>query len=261
MKYFILILFFLSTIFAQNDFLNNKTIVGCENKEGYPPFIFNDKKFWKLKGYSVDLLDLVFKDSGAKIKYKLIPWKRCMAYMAKGENTDIVLAAASTEERRKKYLFSDAFAKVHLAYFYDKKRYPDGLNIKTPNDFHKVGKVCGMRGFVYGNYGLSKKVFQTAENFQQLVKLVVFKRCDALLIRYEVFKSLLQANPDFKFHDRMKGGIIPWRKEEPIEFYFLAKKDSAYHKDLIDFINIRLEEIKKSGKFEEIKKKYGFNTN
>ncbi len=260
-KCFIIAFFLLpSTVFAEDNFLKNKTVTGCEDAKGYPPFINENKITGMLEGYSVDLLNLVFKDSGAKIEYRLIPWVRCMAYMGKGNKIDIVLAAASTEERRKKYLFSDAFAKVHLSYFYDWQRYPEGLNIEHPSDFDRLKFVCGMRGFVYGNYGLSKKVLQQANSFQQLVNLVVFGRCDAFLIRYEVFNSLSKAYPDFKYHDRMKGGIIPWRKDDPIKFYFLAKKDSVYHKKLIDYINMKMKQIDKSGQFKKIKEKYGFIT-
>lgn len=258
-KLFVIALFLLSsTVFAEDSFLKNKTVVGCENEEGYPPFIFQNKVSGKLEGYSVDLLNLVFKDSGAKIKYELLPWKRCMRSMGEEKTMDLVLAAASTEERRKKYIFSDAFAEVHLAYFYDHQRYPKGLHIEYPSDFDNIGTVCGMRGFVYGNYGLSKEVYQESATFQHLVKMVVFERCDALLVRYEVFKTLPMVYPDFKYHDRMNGGIIPWRKDDPIKFYFLAKKNSVYHKHLINYINKKMKQMEKSGQFKEIKKKYGF---
>ena len=224
-KYSITLFFLLSlSLFAENSFLKNKMVVGCENEEGYPPFIYKNKATRKLEGYSVDLLNLVFKDSGAKIRYELLPWKRCMNYMGEKKTMDIVLAAASTKERRKKYLFSDAFAEVNLAYFYDKQRYPKGFNIENPSDFDKMKTVCGMRGFVYGNYGLSKEIYQEANSFQQLVNMVIFKRCDVILVRYEVFKSLRIAYSNFEYHDRMKGGIIPWRKDNPIKFYFLSKE-------------------------------------
>jgi len=247
-----------SIALADNSFLKNKTVTGCENEEGYPPFIYRNPDSGKLEGYSVDLLNLVFEDSGATLKYSLLPWKRCLKYMGKGKIMDLVLAAASTKERREEYLFSDAFSKVHLAYFYDRKKYYDGLKIKTPSDLDKLTTVCGMRGFVYGSYGLTNKVWQQADDFQQLITLVAKDRCDALLIRYEVFKSLTKANPQIKYYDRMKGGIIPWRKDNPIKFYFMAAKNSPYHKQLIDFINKRMKEISQSGDFRQIKEKYGF---
>jgi len=260
MKYFIFLhLLLLSlTSFSDNTFLKNKTITGCENEEGYPPFIYRNKVSEELEGYSVDLLNLVFKDSGAEIKYSLLPWKRCLKYMGKGKIMDLVLAAASTEKRRTEYIFSDAFSEVHLAYFYDRDRYPNGLGINYPSDLDRLETVCGMRGFVYGSYGLTNKVWQQADDFQQLITLVAKDRCNALLIRYEVFKSLTKANPDIKYYDRMKGGIIPWRKDNPIKFYFMAAKDSVYHKQLIDFINKRMKEINQSGEFRQIKEKYGF---
>jgi len=256
---FFIALFLISSIaFSEESFLKNKTVVGCEGEKGYPPFIYKNKLSGKLEGYSVDLINLVFKDSGAKVKYELLPWKRCLSYMNAGENMDIVLAAASTEERRKKHIFSDVFSKVHLAYYYDSKRYSKGLRVKTPNDLNNLESVCGMSGFVYGNYGLSKKVIQTANDFQQLVNQLVHKRCDAILIRYEVFESLSIIHTDFKHYDRIKGDILPWRKDNPIEFYFMARKNSVYHRNLINFINKRLKQIRKSGKFKVIKEKYGF---
>ena len=257
----IVVAFFLisSPVFAGNGFLENKTIIGCENQGGYPPFVFENKSSGKLEGYSVDLLNLIFKNSGARVRYELLPWKRCMEYMGRGEVMDLVLAAASTEERRKKYIFSDAFAEVNLAYFYDHQRYPKGLHIKKPSDLDDLETVCGMRGFIYEGYRLSKKVWQEADNFQQLIDQVINKRCDAILVRYEVFKSLPKAIHNLIHYDRMKGGIIPWRKNNPIRFYFLAKKNSIYHKNLIDFINNKMKQIRKSGQFRSIKEKYGFS--
>lgn len=247
-----------SKAFAENSFLKNKTVVGCEGDKGYPPFIYKNKLSGKLEGYSVELINLVFKDSGAKVKYELLPWTRCLRYMSAGEDMDIVLAAASTEERRKKYIFSDVFSKVHLAYYYDSQRYSKGLSVKKPNDLNNLENVCGMRGFVYGNYGLSKKIIQTANDFQQLVNQLVLRRCDAILVRYEVFESLLLIDTDFKHYDRIKGDILPWRKDNPIEFYFMARKNSVYHRSLINFINMRIKQIRKSGQLKVIKEKYGF---
>ncbi len=60
MKCYIIALFLLSsTLFADDCFLKNKTVVGCENAEGYPPFIYTNKESVKLEGYSVDLLNLI----------------------------------------------------------------------------------------------------------------------------------------------------------------------------------------------------------
>lgn len=247
-----------STAFAEDSFLKNKTVVGCEAEKGYPPFIYENNSSGKLEGYSVDLINLVFKNSGAKVKYILLPWKRCLLYMSEREGMDIVLAAASTEERRKKYIFSDVFSKVHLAYYYDSKRHPQGLHIRNPNDFNNLEMVCGMRGFVYKNYGLPKKIYRRAANFQELVNQLVNGRCDAILIRYEVFKSLPLVDANFKHYDRVKGNIIPWLKNDPIKFYFLARKNSIYHKKLISFINMRIKQIRKSGQLNVIKEKYGF---
>lgn len=247
-----------STAFSEDSFLKNKTIVGCEAEKGYPPFIYKNKSSGNFEGYSVDLINLIFKDSGAKVRYELLPWKRCLSNMNIGENMDIVLAAASTEERRKKYIFSNVISKVHLAYFYDTKRYPNGLRVTNPNDLNNLKRVCGMRGFVYESYGLSKKIMQSADNFQQLVNLLVRGRCDAILIRYEVFKSLPMTDAGFKYYDRIKGNIVPWLKDNPINFYFLARKNSTYHKNLIFFINMRIKQIRKSGQLKTIKEKYGF---
>ena len=56
----------------------------------------------------------------------------------------------------------------------------------------------------------------------------------------KAYLSTFYKNFKRKHFKRMKGGIIPWRRNEPIKFYFMAKKNSAYHKQLIDFINKRM---------------------
>ena len=261
MKYFVIAAFLVlsSNAFASDiSFLQGKTVVGCENEEGYPPFIYVDST-GKLTGYSVDLIDLVFENSGAKTKYRTIPWRRCLLEIENGEKSDFVLAAAETPERREKYLFSNALAEVHLAYYYDSVKYPNGLDIEVPNDFKKYS-VGGMAGFVYDDYEIPNKIYQSAIRFQQLVNQTIGERFDILLARYEVFNSLLKAYPNFKNHDLMKGEKIPWRINRPIKFFFMAKKGSPYHKKLIDFINMRMKEIEKSGQLFKIKERYGFAT-
>ncbi len=255
------ILLISASAFSDTSFLKNKTVVGCEHEDGYPPFIFKNPESGKLEGYSIDVLNLVFKNSGAKVEYELLPWKRCLEYMTQSNRMDLVLTAASTDERREKYLFSDAFAEVHLAYFYDRARYPKGLSINNPIDLDNMGEVCGMRGWEYGDYGLSKKVWKVAHEYQQLIELVIIERCDVMLIRYEIFKNLPKAIRDSIYYNRMKGGIIPWRKDNPIKFYFMSIKYSSYHNKLVNFINNRLVQIRKSGKLRDIKEKYGFMIN
>ena len=75
--------------------------MGWEDEKGYLPFIYIDTSSEKLEGYFVNFINLVFKDSEAKVEYELLPCKRCLLDMTGGDEMDIVLATASTEERRK----------------------------------------------------------------------------------------------------------------------------------------------------------------
>jgi len=257
--FFIVFLLFTEAAYSDDLPFKNKTIVGCENAEGYPPFVYESRITGALEGYSVELLDLVFEGSGANLEHVLLPWVRCLKGIDAGKEMDIVLTAASNEERRSKYIFSDAISKVHLAYFYDSQRYPQGLSVETPGDLDNLETVCGMRGWIYDSYGLSKDVYQKAYRFKQLVRMVIKKRCNAILVRYEVFRSFPRIYPEFEYHDRMRGGIVPWRKDHPIKFYFMAKKNSDYHADLIAYINTRMKQLGESGKLKPIKIKFGLS--
>lgn len=259
-KYLLLFyaLFVLHIAFTDDSFLEGKIIVGVEDTEGYPPFVYINKGTGEYEGYSVDLLNLVFEGSGAKIRYNLLPWERCLIYVKEGDKADIILVAASTEERRRQFLFSDSIAEVHLGYFYDKRRFPNGLGIEEPDDFLKIGAVRGMTGYVYEHYGIPKKIFQKAGSFQKLVEQLIHKRCDAILVRYEVFNSFQKVYPDFEGLEYIEGEIIPWRKDNPIQFYFLSAKNSEYHSNLINYINRKMVELNENGELKKIKEKFGF---
>lgn len=257
-KLLVLIFLFISSVlYADSSYFRGKTIVGIEDEKGYPPFIYINQETGEYDGYSVDLLNLIFEDSGAEIIYNLLPWKRGLSYVKRGDNADIALVAASTEERRQQFLFSQAIAEVHLAYFYDKRVYPNGLGIDKPEDFLKIGSIRGMRGYEYGHYGIPKKVEQNAGTFQQLVTQLLNRRCDVILVRYEVFNSFHRVYPDFTGLENIEGRVIPWRKDDPIKFYFLSARDSEFHSKLIDYINQRIVVFEQNGVLYSLKQKHG----
>ena len=83
MKHLILFLFILQTIlFGSNQinltvqeqtYIKNKKEIIVSSETDYEPFDF--VKNGKPSGYSIELLELLLKDTGLKIKYVTKPWK------------------------------------------------------------------------------------------------------------------------------------------------------------------------------------------
>lgn len=115
------ILLFLSTILFSKTIFNDEELKYIENKKyitvsnefDYEPYDFN--RNGKPSGYSIDLLELILKNTGLKIKYSTKPWTQLLEDLYSGK-LDIIHTIYKTKEREKTMSFSTGYSKVIQSY-------------------------------------------------------------------------------------------------------------------------------------------------
>lgn len=264
-KYVIYLLLLVSGIFSvqlttfASGSISGKTIVFCEDSDGFPPYIWdnsNQKNNIRAgaTGFNVEFIEAILKKHRVKALFKFLPWKRCLKYVESNE-IQVVLDLVNTEERANKYLMTNAFFKTTAYYFYDKKLNPKGLKINKPSDLPKAGLICGRLGSNYTKYGISnEEVWRTARSFEQMLMQLYIGRCNLFLGRFEVLLGYKVRGQDYFSDGRL--GFAPIPTVKPSRFHMGISRKFKFANELKKIIDEGINTLKDSGETEKILKKY-----
>lgn len=104
--------------YASDNSFNGDTI-SVVTDDTYPPFSFRDND-GKLQGISIDLWDLWSEETGIDIEITGMPWAEAQRSFEAGEY-DVLDTPVYTAERSEKYEFSNPYAKIDSAIFFDNR--------------------------------------------------------------------------------------------------------------------------------------------
>lgn len=213
----------------------------------YPPYIFKEGP---KKGFCIDIVDAVCKEMGYTPEYTFYPWSRAEFVTENGE-VWAVFPYFYTEERAKKYNFSDVFltTKTKLFYYGDKFK---KFSFRKLTDLKKV-KVGGAQGYWYiEEFKKAGITLDISTGEDQAIKKLHAGRIELLpldeLSGWNYIESLF---PD----DKTKFGTL--KKEIKIgeARVMVSKKYPKTNKILKDF-NKALKKVMRSGKYDKILSKY-----
>ncbi len=232
--------------------------IGIEAKNDWPPYEFYQREDGKITekivGYNIDVLKEIFSKHGIKYFFRAYPWQRCLFNLASGKKIQMILPTSLNEERKSKYLISDTIYTITPSYFYLKKNYPNGLNIKSPDDFLTYSELCGRHGYNYINFGLkNENVERYSKNFKSLIGMLKMGRCNIVLARYEVLAGHALLGTAY-LDDGIGYGPVPG--VPPESFHFLISKNYSHGDELLKIINSGILRLRKQGRLKEIFKKY-----
>lgn len=256
MKYFLIkitALCFLLTIIGlsfQNVFAQsvNDVIIITEN---YPPFNFKDGN--KLQGISVDLMDKMLKEMGAKQtrnNIQLFPWARGYTSLQTDENI-CLFSTTRTEEREKKFKWVGPITNTTISLIAKKDK---EINIKSSSDFknYKIGVVIDDIGEqLLIKSGISKNSLDRAGGIDALensIKKLKNGRVD--LIAYEQNVAMWTINKinlnsaNYKAVHVLKDGEV---------YYAFSQKTDDF---IIKEFQKALESVKETNDFQSILDKY-----
>ena len=224
-----------------------KIIVGTE--AAFPPMEFVENE--KIIGYNPDLLKEVFKDSGIEIEQVDMPFSGIFMSLENKKIDAIVTATSVTEERKNKFLLTAPTAEDVFVIVVNK----NNTTINNTDDL--INKNVGYNaGSTPHKQAIAQNEAYEKEG-KDIINIAVFQshpesfislkdgRIDALATNELVALSFIKQNPDdykiaFSFGDKK---LFSWtvRKED---------------KELADFINKRIIELKKNGKMAELQTKW-----
>jgi len=228
----------------------------CDDNAEWPPYTYlplvhGKKSAWPT-GYAVEYLQRILSARKVHFTLDLIPWRRCLREVERGQYA-LLLNSADNAERERSYLVAKPYYATTLVYFFDQARSKPVIN--TAADLHKL-HLCGVRDYNYAAFGLSASDMDTEADSPVSALLKMKKgRCDAVPERLEVvlgYQSMgaisLQARAIG--YERVPGLA-------PSTFHMMVSRNLPYSAELLSVLNEGIDEMNKSGVATELAIKYG----
>ena len=259
MKKLIFLMVFFALICIEGFAMDLKgiTIHIAEDGAEWPPYTYyervNGKATNEIVGYSIDVIDTIFKKNGINYTVELLPWKRALSEVKGGKNYQLILSASYNEERAKNYYMSIPYYSTNPYYFYSKKNNPKGIVINSNDDFKKY-KIGGLLGYNYDSCGVDKDLIDTgAKNYSQLVKKLKANRFDLFYEQFEAIAGYSTITEDILNDKDLV--YAPLSYLESANFHMLMPK-SEVGAELKKIIDEGISSMEKSGELKKLLKKY-----
>lgn len=226
---------------AERVFLNNLKTIKVHNEMNWPPYNFVDSK--NPKGYSIDIMNLLSKKLGIKVKYVSgYSWEEFLK-LIKNRQIDIMLNIVNNKQRREYLNFTTNYAET----------LPSIFVLKEENKFNKVkdlnGKIVAVPKGFYTQELLARKYpkvkLRLTEDILEGLKLLMLKKVDAVISDYGVASYIMEKNgisaikaasyvDDIEFRSPLNIGI---RKDMPVLRNILQKGIEQISEE--EFISLR----------------------
>ena len=240
--------------------LKEKTIRFCAGTHEWPPYYYfkriNGKKTKEVKGFDIDLFDEIFTKNGISYSAELLSWKRCLKEAMSGNKYDVVFGGGLNDDRMANYVTTKGYYTVMPSYFYAKKKFPAGVTVQAPSDLKKYGKLCGVSGFNYVNFGQrNEDVDMGAADYKGLFRKTLLLRCDISFARYEILVGWeTQLNTGLINNEDLVFSPIPGIPPE--SFHLMISKHYKHAQELKLFFESELNKLEHSGKLKLLLGKY-----
>jgi PAS domain S-box-containing protein len=203
----------------EKDFIKNNKVIRVHNEKNWPPFNFYE--FGQAKGYSVELMKQVAKNTGLNIEFISGPtWDEFLTQMKKGE-LDVMINIVENEEREKYMLFSDPFLRATMGVATHKEN-ESIQNFKDMLD----KKVAVEKGFFYHDFfnkNHPDTKLHVVNDGLQTLQSVAFKQADSTLGFIPVMKYIAEKNfiNDLRYFTDTSSPIM-----QPMPLRFSTRKDT-----------------------------------
>jgi polar amino acid transport system substrate-binding protein len=217
----------------------------------YEPYVVLEKN-GKHSGIMIEIVEKSFKKEGIDVEFKNYPFARATIKVDNNE-TDATMPKFKTEDRLKKYLFTEPITESIAKFFYIKGRnIPENFQWEKLQDLKKY-KIGGTIGYWYleefEKAGLTVDIGPKHEN--NFSKLYI-GRIDIFAIDEKYGWNIINKNYP-KDVEKFATILKPQKKEE---LYLMLNKNNTKAKKIIKKFNSGLKKIKESGEYDEIIKKY-----
>lgn len=224
MRKFIIIfsLFIFACVFSFSDPI--KVVSG----DFYPPFIWVDES-GNPQGFSVELLDLLEKETGLDFELELMPFSEALERIENGK-ADMINLIFKTPEREKYILFSKPLFEIESNIYYRKN-----LNVANISDLNPyiVGAVKGDANVEIAMNINPKLVFRFFDSFSDLIEAVKNMEIDVFLM--ENFTA------SYYF---LKNDLVNTFKKIDLSKQYVYLGISKNREDLLTTVDLALDSLK-----------------
>lgn len=226
----------------------------CVEETEYPPFNYfirlNGVKTSELGGYDIDLLERTFKPMGIDYEVVALPWRRCLKDVLDG-SIDGAMSASLNPQRMRDYIPSDAYYYLTPSYFYLTPNFGAQFHVDDINQLTKIGKVCGIKGFNYANFGWKKGVpIIEISSLKILPQMLIKQRCDFFLARKEIIAGTLALHQDLHTSHLLTSHPAPKSQQEP--FHMLISKHSTHHALIKSEFNNKVKQLSGTQQLDDL---------
>ncbi len=245
-----------SPICASN--LSGKTIHICDDDAQWPPYTFyksqSSPSNKEIIGYSIDIIQEIFKQTQIQYIVSLLPWKRCLAEVNQGEHYQMALNASFSQLRQRTYLLSKPYYSTQKHYYYSRTKYPKGLVINNIEQL-KNYTLGGILGHSFESYGLDNKTISHRTNgYVELIGMLHAGRIDVFLGEHEIISGQANINPKINLKAPLGFSIL---KEQKVnDFYILISRNFKYAEELKGILDKGIENSQRSGLSQRLLNKY-----
>ena len=220
-----------------------KLVVGTDGV--FPPFGYMENG--ELVGFDIDLIKQIGKDLGYEIEMKVQPFDALIPALKTGKLDAIISGMSATEERKKSVDFTDEYFKSTQVYL--RKKGNTAVNSKESLAGKKVGVQLGTIQELEAKKIQNANVVTNDATVNLILDLKSGKN-DAVILENIVAMEFMKKNPEIEIF-----------YEEKLPYGMAIAFDKGKHSELIKQINEELEKLQKNGKYAELIKKYGLETN
>lgn len=214
--------------------------------KGFSPFEFQDAD-GNIVGIDMEILQAIAEDQGFTFELQYIGWDAAIAACQSGQADGMIAGASITDERKENgWMFSDGYYGATQGMAVAK-----GSSIRSFKSL-KGKKVAVKNGTMSNQYAESIKdkygfevvTFSTSPDMYQAVMGGQVDACldDTPILKYNIKIGEL----DMKF--------VEGTENDPAQYGFAIFDEK--NQELIDLFNAGLKNIRESGKYDEIIKKY-----
>lgn len=230
----------------------------CDDAGEWPPFTYAKRvegtPSKQVEGYSVDVISTIFKRHHIAYKIELLPWKRCLYNVEHGGPHVMLLSASYSDERDKKFLFSEPYYTITPHYFYNREVFVDAPIVRSKEDLRNY-KVGGMLGYNYGYWGLSPSDVETKGiySYENLVGQLRLQRIDLFVENLEVIAGFEKLGKPLLKYPEISYEPVPGMASTPFFMLFSKSETGVFLQKLI---NEDIRHMRETGELEVLRQKH-----
>ena len=201
-------------------------------------------------GFDVEILRAAFHASGVKLNTPFYPWKRAYLLAEQGA-VDGLCSCSYLQEREAIFQYSDQIGLQHVGFF--------ALEPDTLSGIEELDQATGLTVGVVAGYNLERYAKEagldtvSANSEDGLLALLRTGRIDVIYSFHETMAAVVQHH-----NQQNREDLRTYYRETVAYPYFSCLSKRAGNAAMIaEWLNTGLEEIKTSGQYDAILKRYG----